>query len=79
MTEDEARTKWCPMVRYAAERIEPGYNRTEDIDKTMQRSACIASDCMMWREEWVKEDEGGGHSLHTIHGYCGLAGRPITP
>lgn len=39
MTEAEAKTKWCPMVRYFAAK-----------DARMpEHTLCIGSDCMMWR------------------------------
>ena len=64
MTEDDARTKWCPMVRYMD--FEGGIinNRGQylvgSFPNTME---CIASDCMMGCDkngEWL--------------GYCGLIG-----
>lgn len=81
MTEDEAKTKWCPMVMVASSG--GAYNRnslggigyidTKDIH-------CIGSQCMMWREykekfigyiydELVITNKPEG-------GYCGLAGKP---
>ena len=39
MTEEEARTKWCPHVRFP-----DAGNRSEYYN-----SKCIASDCMMWK------------------------------
>jgi hypothetical protein len=51
MTEQEAKTKWCPMVRYSAD-AEPSANLwyfgKQGRD---ERVNCIASDCMMWRWE----------------------------
>ena len=67
MTEEEAKTKWCPMVRAGNE---AGCNRQDASDK------CIASGCMMWRDyadrirNPIIPDEMKGH------GYCGLAGKP---
>lgn len=69
MTEDEAKTKWCPMARAWAEGND---GHAASINRQYQRGKpdidcyCIASDCMMWR------------SLDgvTVHGYCGLAGKP---
>jgi hypothetical protein len=43
MTEQEARTKWCPMVRIAV--FSTSVNRIKNSDSTH----CIASGCMMWR------------------------------
>ena len=52
MTEDEARTKWCPMVRFHFSR-EAAYDNKPLVDgepppqETV--ALCIASDCMMWK------------------------------
>jgi hypothetical protein len=68
MTEEEAKTKWCPMVRFeigpqnAAWQNVAYSNRGEEFSPRVCR--CIASDCMMWR------GEPDGES------YCGLGGRP---
>lgn len=75
MTEDDAKQKWCPMVRLG------------DRDKT-ERTMCIGSDCMMWRKDGERYATGkdkivdAGHGRKTIQkeyiegGYCGLAGKP---
>lgn len=44
MTEDEAKTKWCSMVRN-----ENGRNISEL--KMPKWSRCIVSDCMLWRRD----------------------------
>ena len=63
MTEDEAKTKWCPMVRYVSPRrfslwgelnqkITAAINRWKDFEDTQtnpEMCRCIASECMMWR------------------------------
>ena len=76
MTEDEAKTKWCPMVRAGNE---AGCNRKDATDK------CIASDCMMWRTsctryfdkgKYYDRDETGTGQWVETGGYCGLAGKP---
>lgn len=66
LTEDDAKTKWCP--------------HTGIISQTGDRAAlCIGSACMMFR--W-RDDAGQSEADGTIkyegfdHGYCGLAGRP---
>ena len=68
MTEDEAKTKWCPQARVATERhADGGSNRVQYADRswdTTLGSRCIASACMAWR------------TTSSQHGYCGLAGRP---
>ena len=62
MTEEQAKTKWCPQSRkiyhgyatlggpfgygYAA-----AYNRGSKADLK-----CLASGCMMWRWQWLSDD-----------------------
>lgn len=60
MTEDEAKTKWCPHARvWNGEGT--AYNRDFNHGES-----CFGSACMMWR--W--------NSIAKIEGYCGLAGKP---
>jgi hypothetical protein len=66
MTEDEAKTKWCPFARVydesaAANRacIEASPIEEEDLQN---KTRCLASGCMAWR---------------TDGGYCGLAGAMV--
>lgn len=78
-TEDEAKTKWCPLA--------PTY--------TLPSSRCIASECMAWRwaqkrnPDWKPEpgymmsvtpthpaDDEPLYVADPEHGYCGLAGQP---
>ena len=77
MTEEDARTKWCPMARMAASgNPEPGniaVNRWSQ-DSHEQDPRCIASDCAMWRwriEPQSEEEKG------VLPGFCGLAGTPM--
>lgn len=66
MTEDEAKTKWCPFVRAVSKRSDDAANRwsnnkpgasataddlTRDEDGN-PHTLCIASACMAWR--WKK-------------------------
>jgi hypothetical protein len=88
MTEEEAKTKWCPFTRNGGE---AGCNRVASTE-------CIGSACMAWR--WIgdrsfidaikKHRADTGSSLveakeyveshpelwATRNGYCGLAGKP---
>lgn len=90
ITEEEARTKWCPFARgvtqSAIETIIPvAFNRRYDDKVTAEHKtvgalvgACAGSRCMAWR--WttlVSRDENGAItqvSLSKIEGRCGLAG-----
>lgn len=75
MTEEEAKTKWCPMVR-----------KTMWYDQV-----CLASGCMMWRwepyGEWCIRLQDSKQSSPNMdmnermillprNGYCGLGGKP---
>ena len=76
MTEDNAKQKWCPMVRDLTAQqsgmTDSPYNRLAGCIE--ESTKCIASDCMMWREA----PEGyNGHNQTEIEqgGYCGLGGK----
>lgn len=76
MTEEEAKTKWCPFSRFYS--TTGAFNRSGDgIDRA---SKCIGSGCMAWR--WIKDPVTDlfthGKELPDYkgeHGYCGLAGK----
>jgi len=62
ITEEEARKKWCPFVRYVPARkfsfgrIVAAVNRwidSNDSQKNPNMCCCIASECMAW--EWAME------------------------
>ena len=67
MTEDEAKTKWCPMVRSSD--LEKDVDNCYIKDRNPTYSRCIGSDCMMWRWELdVRFAE-----MSKTDGHCGLA------
>lgn len=75
LTEEEAKTKWCPQSRPVFPRVEDcGYqtgNRNSVADgdsQIMPQSSCIGSACMAWR--WIAD------GYPSDGGFCGLAGRP---
>lgn len=88
MTEDEAKTKWCPHVRVGgpmqSEAEGTAANRWPADDPVRSDSPyrCIASACMAWRAEEAEQaflqhtDREGGVHVTIKHGYCGLAGAP---
>lgn len=69
VTEEEAKTKWCPhvRVRHSSQAV---INRTPDPMPEAD-FGCIGSRCMSWR--WLFD----GFVL--TRGYCGLAGPFFTP
>lgn len=82
MTEDEAKTKWCPFARHANGSGGVGVNRV-NWDREYPYANCIASACMAWR--WssapiqvIGNDATGALTREDLPGggYCGLAGRP---
>lgn len=78
MTEEEAKTKWCPMVKYDLGR---SVNRDACYDNA--GTHCVGSACMMWRWDAITPEEKRqlrvyGDStgpLLAIPGFCGLAGK----
>lgn len=77
MTEDEAKTKWCPFVRIGSTMSGKGsLNRDYALGHEISSAGCIASQCMAWR--WVEimaRDIPPNIEFHQP-GYCGLAGKP---
>ncbi len=66
-TEDEARKKWCPHVRYSSNRGD-GINRwvtAEDEQPNPEMSRCIGSECMAWRWKPLSQTDE-----NTIRGYA---------
>ena len=75
MTEDEAKTKWCPHKRVVIVSDDlsdlcPSHNLIAfdgkpDLAKDAPHYRCIGSACMAWR-----------FNISMATGFCGLAGRP---
>ncbi len=71
MTEDEARTRWCPFARaWSGPGAPVALNRVDDQGHT--GCHCLASRCMAWR--W----HISGYHGRLNSGYCGLAGKPAS-
>ena len=87
MTEDEAKTKWCP-ASFGASAVPAGnagggsYGGAAGGGPSSPRTHCIGSACMAWR--WI----GVSHEVREqardvmrielpvkYSGYCGLAGK----
>lgn len=79
MTEDEAKTKWCPMVRWSGDNAAGFGNNRGRIDKDQHNAYCIGSQCMMWREhtEKILDPEPGVEcgAAYVHGGYCRLSGK----
>ena len=71
MTEAEAKTKWCPMVRFNTLDINESDSNRGVFVRSGNIQCCIASDCMMWRSTGYTD-----HGMTGKSGYCGLAGKP---
>lgn len=69
MTEELARTKWCPMMR-SSNSGQPVGVTVNNLQEAYFSINCIASACMMWRAD---DPTYTGYSSST--GYCGLAGK----
>ena len=92
MTEEDAKTKWCPFARVgvgADYQTPTSVNRgwvpkADQLPEEKHLVCCIASSCAAWR--WIKPiprfKEGTMSvdpetlNLPPTHGYCGLAGKP---
>lgn len=70
MTEQEARSKWCPMVRNNWH----GTSTNRGDRGSIETCSCIASDCMMWR--WNRKLTDVNSEEKFTEGYCGLGGKP---
>lgn len=78
MTEEEAKTKWCPMRRLT----EIGHVRITNVDPGIHTLNCIGSACMMWRTDPFAKGmhvTAEGAWPEPPDGYCGLAGKVGKP
>lgn len=71
LTEEEAKTKWCPFVRAGSgnNRITPKDIANDEPFAGCAVGVCIASQCMGWR--WSKDSDD---VFSATYGYCGLTG-----
>lgn len=79
MTEEEAKTKWCPFVRFTSPTERAGWDwnrhKSHKGPNGEMLAFCLASKCMAWR--WAKATDYDGEVLVSdLDGYCGLAGKP---
>jgi len=86
MTEDQARKKWCPFVRFNfppipdSDGMERWNNRDAHVGSGQSEAACIASDCAAWRWKMTRMQAAQQRAISNSgaeeSGYCGLAGKP---
>jgi len=87
VTEEEAKTKWCPhaVASHTDPRAQTGYARPElGLPADTFLHCCIGSACMAWRKTGAKfkdartgrlsDRDMTGHGTWIDEGYCGLAG-----
>lgn len=89
MTENNAKTKWCPFVR--SDNADNAINRWTDGDYSIagpyqKAFLCIGSECMAWRatDNEIQATPSGpvefgrarNASDYVSAGYCGLVGKP---
>lgn len=74
MTEEQARSKWCPIGQISMQ-VYIGIGRSELCE-------CVASNCMMWVEDFGEQtvySTGNATALNMktvpAQGHCGLGGR----
>ena len=66
MKEEDAKTKWCPMVRKELHCTGPINRWDGEVYEYSEEFRCITSECMMWRTT----------SEFLTDGFCGLGGKP---
>ncbi len=73
MTEEDAKTKWCPFARTAQPAANGPYSANRKADGSFGASSCIASACMAWRDTTPADSVRIGRFRE---GFCGLARAP---
>jgi hypothetical protein len=78
-TEEEAKTKWCPMVqkRITALFTDGQPDQRIKAEVADREDKCIASHCMIWRREKDIYGDDYGKDIPDNRGYCGLGGTPL--
>ena len=76
LTEEEARTKWCPHVRDLNDESSgnTAYNFSTKEGRNPEFARCIASDCTQWRWHCSPENVDVPEYGQKPTGYCGLSG-----
>lgn len=76
MTEEEAKTKWCPHA--VASHTDPRAGFRDDDGGRPKVHPCIGSACMAWRwgGSWPRPDDPPEIRSFYDGGFCGLAGKP---
>ena len=66
MTEDEAKTKWCPRTIRRIEYVEPNSITAQAA------SCCMASECMWWVwDQYGADVDGTWLPDYPVEGHCG--------
>lgn len=70
-TEEEAKKKWCPMVRVSKSEFDGFFDNRQGNGVV---TYCIGSQCMVWvwGQDYVRDTEEGKIALNNAQGYCGL-------
>lgn len=90
MTEEDAKTKWCPLVRQLGTLRQPALpggtdyvvaagsqNRGYAMGGPLDNCRCIASACMAWRTGiWDHQRNLEPKDRTPGVGYCGAFGKP---
>lgn len=83
VTEQEARTKWCPHARVPGMHGVQSVNRQKEATRPFSAilpasCRCVASECMAWKWKQYHSPEErearkpNGLAVETPLGYCGL-------